>query len=35
MELSMDDYLVRGVAMFDAQTRLAPVGEFFLRGLCF
>jgi hypothetical protein len=28
MELSMDDYLV-GVAMFDAQTGLAPVGEFF------
>jgi hypothetical protein len=29
MELSVDDYLVGGVAMFDAQTGLAPVGEFF------
>jgi hypothetical protein len=26
-ELSMDDYLVGGVAMFDAHTGLAPVGE--------
>jgi hypothetical protein len=29
MELSVDDYLVGGVAMFDAHTRLAPAGEFF------
>jgi hypothetical protein len=29
MELSVDDYLVGGVAMFDAQTGLAPAGEFF------
>jgi hypothetical protein len=28
-ELSVDDYLVGGVAMFDAHTRLAPDGEFF------
>jgi hypothetical protein len=35
MELSMDDYLVGRVAMFDAHTRLAPAGEFFLRGLLF
>jgi hypothetical protein len=30
MELSLDDYLVGGVAMFDAHTRLAPAGEFSL-----
>jgi hypothetical protein len=29
MELSVDDYLVGGVAMFDAHTGLAPAGEFF------
>jgi hypothetical protein len=29
IELSVDDYLVGGVALFDAQTGLAPVGEFF------
>jgi hypothetical protein len=29
MELSMDDYLVGGVAMFDAQTGLPPASEFF------
>jgi hypothetical protein len=29
MELSMDDYLVGGVAMFDAHTGLAPAGGFF------
>jgi hypothetical protein len=28
-ELSVDDYLVGGVAMFDAQTGLPPSGEFF------
>jgi hypothetical protein len=28
MDLSVDDYLVGGVAMFDAHTRLAPTGEF-------
>jgi hypothetical protein len=27
MELSVDDYLVGGVAMFDAHTGLAPAGE--------
>jgi hypothetical protein len=27
-ELSVDDYLVSGVAMFDAHTGLAPAGEF-------
>ena len=27
-ELSVDDYLVGGVTMFDAQTGLPPVGEF-------
>jgi hypothetical protein len=26
-ELSVDDYLVGGVTMFDAQTGLPPVGE--------
>jgi hypothetical protein len=31
-ELSVDDYLVGGVAMFDAQTGLTPAGEFFLTG---
>jgi hypothetical protein len=30
MELSVDDYLVGGVAIFDAHTGLAPAGEFFL-----
>jgi hypothetical protein len=29
MELSVDDYLLGGVTMFDAQTGLAPVGELF------
>jgi hypothetical protein len=29
MELFVDDYLVGGVAMFDAHTGLAPAGEFF------
>jgi hypothetical protein len=29
MELSVDDYLVGGVAMFDAHTGLAPAGELF------
>jgi hypothetical protein len=29
MELSVNDYLVGGVAMFNAHTGLAPVGEFF------
>jgi hypothetical protein len=29
MELSVDDYLVGRVAMFDAQIGLAPAGEFF------
>jgi hypothetical protein len=31
MELSVDDYLVGGVAMFDAHTGLAPAGEFFYK----
>jgi hypothetical protein len=35
MELSVDDYLVGGVAMFDAHTGLAPAGEFFWRSLRF
>jgi hypothetical protein len=26
-ELSVDDYLVGGVTMFDAQTGLPPIGE--------
>jgi hypothetical protein len=30
MELSVDDYLVGGVAMFDTHTGLASAGEFFL-----
>jgi hypothetical protein len=29
MDISMDDYLVGGVAMFDAHTGWGPVGEFF------
>jgi hypothetical protein len=29
MELSVDDYLMGGIAMFDAHTGLAPAGEFF------
>jgi hypothetical protein len=29
MELSVDDYFVGGVTMFDAHTGLAPTGEFF------
>ena len=33
MELSVDDYLVGGVAMFDAQTGLPPAGEFFFNGV--
>jgi hypothetical protein len=32
-ELSMDDYLVGGVAMFNAQMGLPPAGEFFLNGV--
>jgi hypothetical protein len=32
-QLSVDDYLVGGVAMFDAQTGLPPVSEFFLNGV--
>jgi hypothetical protein len=28
----VDDYLVGGVAMFDAQMGLPPAGEFFLNG---
>jgi hypothetical protein len=32
MELSVDDYLVGGVAMFDAQMGLPPAREFFLNG---
>jgi hypothetical protein len=35
MELSVDDYLVGGVAMFDAHIGLAPAGELFWRGLRF
>ena len=35
MELSVDDYLMGRVAMFDAQTGLAHAGEFFWRSLCF
>jgi hypothetical protein len=34
-ELSVDDYLVGVVAMFDAQTGLPPAGEFFLNGSMF
>jgi hypothetical protein len=35
-ELSMDDYLVGGVAMFDAQIGLPPAGELiFLMGSMF
>jgi hypothetical protein len=30
MELSVGDYLVSGVTMFDAHTRLAPTGEFLI-----
>jgi hypothetical protein len=30
MDISVDDYLVGGVAMFDAHTGRGPVGEFFL-----
>jgi hypothetical protein len=29
MELSVDDYLVGGVAIFSTHTGLAPAGEFF------
>jgi hypothetical protein len=32
-ELSMDDYLVGGVTMFDAQTGLSPAGKW--NDLCF
>jgi hypothetical protein len=32
-ELSVDDYLVRGVTMFDAQTRLPLIGKW--NDLCF
>jgi hypothetical protein len=35
IELSVDDYLVGGIAMFDAHTGLAPAGEFFWRSLRF
>jgi hypothetical protein len=35
MELSVDDYLMGRVAMFDAQTGLAHAGEFFWRSLRF
>jgi hypothetical protein len=31
MDLSVDDYLVGGVAMFDAHSGLAPASEFFMR----
>jgi hypothetical protein len=37
MDISVDDYLVGGVAMFDAHTGLGPGGEFlifFLREVC-
>jgi hypothetical protein len=29
MDISVDDYLVGGVTMFDAHTGRGPVGEFF------
>jgi hypothetical protein len=36
MDISVDDYLVGGVPMFDAQTGLGPASEFFLlQSLCF
>jgi hypothetical protein len=30
MNISVDDYLMSGVAMFDAHTGWGPIGEFFL-----
>jgi hypothetical protein len=35
MAISVDDYLVGGVAMFDAHTGRGPSGEFFVRSVCF
>jgi hypothetical protein len=35
MDISVDDYLVGGVAIFDAHTRRGPAGEFFERSLGF
>jgi hypothetical protein len=32
MDISVEDYLVSGVAIFDAHTRRGPVSEFFLNG---
>jgi hypothetical protein len=32
MDISVDDYLVGGVTIFDAHTRRGPVGEFFRFG---
>jgi hypothetical protein len=34
MDIFMDDYLVGGVAIFDAHTGQDPAGEFFLREVC-
>jgi hypothetical protein len=30
MDISVDDYLMGGIAMFDAHTGQGPIGEFFL-----
>jgi hypothetical protein len=35
MDISMDYYLVGGVAMFEAHIGRGPAGEFFPRSLCF
>jgi hypothetical protein len=35
MDISVDDYLVGGVTMFDAHTRRGPAGEFFFSFFCF
>jgi hypothetical protein len=34
MDISVDDYLVGGVAMFDAHTGRGPAGEFFFHEAC-
>jgi hypothetical protein len=33
MDISVEDYLVSGVMIFDAHTGRGPVGEFFLNGV--
>jgi hypothetical protein len=32
LDISVEDYLVSGVAIFDAHTGPGPIGEFFLNG---